>query len=74
MTDFHTKPTRIDEAIYLALSSRHGRTALEVWNRCPGYPFKVVRDRLKSMAKEEDIDCKVTTADGRSVREYRAWR
>lgn len=74
MTDFREGPANIDKVIFAALSHRKGMTALEVWTRCVGFPFRPIRDRLKAMAKDGDIDCKITLDNERAVREYRAKR
>lgn len=74
MTNFRTKPDAMDVAIYMALSSRMGRTALEVWDRCPGYSYQAVRKRLIEMANIQDIKTVAAGEPGRPVREYLAWR
>lgn len=71
MTDF-PEPEPMDKAIHSALSSKQGRTALEVWSRCPKLKLKAVRDRLKALAEAKDIESELTGDPDHQVREYRS--
>ncbi len=74
MTDFQTKPDAMDIAIFLALSAKEWRTAVEVWSRCPGYRLQDIRHRLRTMAEQEDIRDSIAGDPGRPVREYKSWK
>ncbi len=66
--------TALEVDISRALSPREWMTSLEIMNRCPGWTYKLIHDRLKLMADTEYIASRIGGEPDRPVREYRAWR